>query len=377
MRGLNLLSKQHHHGAWERFQYDAVACELRKVLLREQQDEQQSLQLNAVPLFPGAMMFNQILVFKSTCDGAVENNYSPEDMRLPEMADSFDSYYQSFSRVVVENKLSGSIVIDCGRGTQPLSAVSAAENPVSDPLLTQSQMTQLERQVDLLCSQNQRIDTLVFLQKESYRRFRESYNGPLNVRLHQPDWHVFSELLYLYRCSAHVLFVNSLRVLDAAYSACRCSILIDDAVDPLRYRALLCCLEKNTYCQLLLQPEKRSTNGSAIVEDNIDRILCDNNQQALAAAISSLIHNTPAKCAGEDFIEYFDSAPADNSNRTVINSSAFITSTLRARLVNRRIKLLRKINKLREDPKSFCRDSSNVLIRSIGSAIPDKKVANG
>lgn len=375
MRGLNHLSAHQHHVAWQSFQCAAVEREINKVLLSEHQDEQQTFQLRAVPLFPGAMMFNQIILIKSPLDVSLEGSYLPQNMLLPETADSFDSYYESFNRVVAENELSGTVIIDCSNGTRVAETVGTKTEPVSDPALTQRHLTQLEHQVELLNSEYDQIDTVLFLQKESYRLFRENYSGPLKIRFHQPDWRVFAEILYLYRCAAHVIFVNNLRVLDAAYSACNCSAVVDDAVDPLRHEALLRLLENNAYCHLLLQPSIGSPCGSSV--DNISISLCDNNRAAFTAAISMLIKNTPAKSADEDFIESIDSPPLGESNIPVINVSAFITSTLRGRLVNRRIKFLRKANKLREDPKTFCKDSSNVLIRSIGSVIPEKKAANG
>jgi len=156
MRGLNLLrGSSVSKTAWKNHQYTEIACNI---------DRSQELR----PLFPGSMLFNQILV-------------------------------------------------PANRMNQFLPAVLPDTRDVEFEFCSLRSMSSVEQ--------------IVFLGKSTGRLIKgvlEENTTDISFNAVEPDWNSVYALHTMYRNARHILFVDTMRVLDAAFTGCNCTLIATD-----------------------------------------------------------------------------------------------------------------------------------------------------
>jgi len=185
MRGLNLLrGSSVSKTAWKNHQYTEIACNI---------DRSQELR----PLFPGSMLFNQILVPANRM-----NQFLPAV--LP---DTRDVEFEFCSQLQGDSQNTVLLDID-----------DTVESPPSDIILK-------------LMRSMSSVEQIVFLGKSTGRLIKgvlEENTTDISFNAVEPDWNSVYALHTMYRNARHILFVDTMRVLDAAFTGCNCTLIATD-----------------------------------------------------------------------------------------------------------------------------------------------------
>jgi len=330
MRGLNLLRTKHPGSGKSRWQ-----CH---------QQQQISLFVKgysngdaARPAFPGSMLFNQILIPLS----------DPDQYRSVQacMADSVDYVYQYCSDVRRDNSLSDFVIIDVGDNCE--SAVTDVIAAIIKPISS--------------------IKRIVFLGQSAHAAMAKPlgsyFEDKLAISVIEPDWDSGYELHKLYRQAEYVVFVNTMRVLDAAYTGCDCSLVSSDNFRANKVFDLLVRQLKSVDCPVFdhlgasLQPEAADVKR--------DFLLVENRQSDLEHALN----NTHTLREERDWLCVL--AQGNTSPVIVENHGSF--RDVIVVLSDYKTRLKRKTNKLRDDPLAFLLDSNHKALNHLGDFLRKRR----
>ena len=325
MRGLNLLrhtADTVSKVAWKNYQQKQVACNTAAdVALR--------------PLFPGSMLFNQILVPSNT----------PVSSLPTVFPDTRDMELEYCNRGANESLHKNTIAIDIE---------GIVEKPPVDAIIQ-------------LVKCHGHIEQVAFLGKSARRLLKgltdEINKTGLSIITVDPDWRSVYELHALYRDAHHVLFIDTMRVLDAAYTGCNCTLIATDdfrrdvAFDYLVTQLdKLTCVTYGSDCQPIF-PEMSVCNFK-IAENNIH----DVNVQLASEVCTSPTADWLTAELNEKALPVID--VADNECGGAWSN-----------VLDRRTRFLRKARKLREDPGAFLADSDYRILKAVSRVFPDHRKA--
>lgn len=321
MRGLNLLKKaKPDKSYWRDIQKNQI-------------DEFNQTDTVLQPAFAGSYVFNHILV------PAIDNDSCRQSPLIPDVS---GIVYANCSNVIRECGFENYIVIDVD-DVDDLSLVD-----VIAELVDKSPATRV-----------------VFAGIEAFDIFAEvlKEKAGTDIQLHrvEPDWGDAVTLHNLYRQAESVIFVNSMRALDAAYTGCDSVLITDAAFCSSPGFADLQKLLTQAGCEVLdesgriRQISKSSNNASYRVVDN-----------SVSAVNVALQHsNTAQNPANTDWLPDYMNPVSD----PVIKCSPVRTGNAFSLLRDRTTGVSRKVAKLRDDPRAFFADSNNAALRLVARTV--------
>ena len=321
MRGLNLLRDKSDNdlkSAWKNHQYSEIASNI---------DAHQGLR----PLFPGSLLFNQILV-------PTEATTSPECLS-DVMPDTRDVEFKFCSQQHRDSSLQNTVLIDID---------DAVEIPPVEV-------------IDELINSSSSIEQVAFLGKSAGISLKDLSVNNADVGFYtvEPEWRSAYALHALYRNAQHVVFIDSMRVLDAAFTGCGCTLVAtDDFQKDVAFDFLLNQLDK-TECTaydpngriLLSKQEECSFN---ITENNIHDV------KAQLAAGSRLLPEAD---------DWLTSLVCEKVS-PVIDCSDNNSGGSWSNILDRKTRFLRKASKLRDDPVAFLSDSDSRILKAAARVFP-------
>ncbi len=284
------------------------------------------LELQAV--FPGSMLFNQILV---PTEEAVSLRHFP--VCTPE---SVNVVYEYCSNIHSDSELNHSILIDTGE----LDSIDSVDGIVK-VIENYSAISQL-----VFVGQSARHALIGLLESRLTRKMK--------VTVVEPDWDSIYSLYKFYRQAHHVIFVDTMRVLDAAYTRCDCSMVATNdfrsgpTFDVLQYYLdTLSCPVFDQRGSPLCQSGVGIELPFMIVENKRSNLT-----RVLAAAQPGDDHPTDWL---DDMLDA-DNTPVIDRRRDALNHSL-------GSMRDRKTRYSRKLAKLRNDPLTFMVDSNFRILR--------------
>ena len=320
MRGLNSLKKERPDKKYwqdsQQEQIDAI--------------DQKGLTLRAA--FPGSFVFNHILILN------VDAGVSCANLSVPDVS---DIVYANCSNVNRDRSYENAVVIDAD-DINDLSIVDAITGIIDSKALTR-----------VVVLGNTTHDTCGELLE---RRF----DGNIAVDVVEPEWNNAEALHNIYRQATTVIFVNTMRALDAAYTGCSCLLITDE---------IFC---KNPVFTVLHQQLVRV--GCDVYDNSRQKMdiagqheaLClivENSTSALDIALEQLNVLNDGKRANSDWLSGYK-----NLNTDLIIKSSNAGNRL-SDLRDRKTGLNRKVAKLRDDPRAFFSDSNSAALRLIARTL--------
>ena len=303
----------------------------------------------ASPLFPGAMLFNQIMVFadgKHKSDGA--NPLVPETL---------DPVYEYCSNTTIVNIVTDALIIDAEQ-VVPIECLSA---------------------INKLVKNEPSISRILLLGNElGYLQEQLITDKPVTVLT--PDWADPSALHRIYRQARHTIFVDTLRAMDAAYTCCRCSVIF--STEKLKVPAAsfwVKCLTEMSVCSVVdangdvIPAGAECSYPFSIVENDRSELLKairENGGETGDARFPDIENNSDNRkyCATSHWLDQLDTSvpvirPADSGS-----------SWRHLNIRDRKTAATRKLAKLRHDPYAFFSDSKfNLLQHAAKLFAPERK----
>lgn len=327
MCSLNLLKKNDQPDIWKQHQLKSIAKAVKAIDGGATGAGSRSIE----PLFPGSYLCNQ-LVFCET--GSVGDGFKKIVDEV-----SLNTVYESFSRDM-EDPLESYILID-----------GADLDDVTGSLL-----------VDTVNQYKNCIISLLVLDKRKLGEIRKLFQSiPLTVKGVTPDWRDAAVILSLYRNARHCVFINRHRAIDAAVTGCSMTLIASvEFANEQSTNALWYCLESRSNCRLL---------GASMV-----------NSEALSSTVAgNSLKDFQQVLNGEPATEYndwLDEYRIDSGqSQPVIEPCVYAWQQPVQAMLDFRLSVRRKTLKLAEDPKRFCSDSSNPVLKQLGKFLPTREAA--
>lgn len=332
MRGLNLLKKNKVADVWRNHQLESITVATNDIISNSSEIIVPTIE----PLIPGSYLCNQI-VFLPDQTGVLPIDFKPAEVSL-------DTVYESLS-FSAHSSVNSAILVDC----------LTLDNESSEHLF------------DVVCRLRQRFDnlnTLVVLQRSHLQRIKLLFeSSPLNVRYIKPKWDVAGHVLSLYRNARHCVFIDTHRVVDAALCDCPLTLIASSGfVGALKTDALSRCLEIYSKAHIIGLAGTVETSQQSTVKISENRM---SDFQTL------LTGETPV--VGCDWLDEYQLPP--EHNRPVIGSYLSRWQKPAQNVSDMRISFRRKTLKLQEDPRQFCADSNNPVIRKLANLFPSRDAA--
>lgn len=334
MRRLNLLRAYRSPDCWENHQLSCIEDAVTTFKNAKGLADVASI----APLLPGSSLFNQM----------VKTDLQSEQLALQHRPSvtSLDSVYESLS-----------FPVHWPQGTTILVDII---NP------DQWCMNALRETVALLLEDNQsntEIETLLVLQPLQLTELQNMFASfPLRVQSLHSDWCNVAQMLAYYRGASHSVFINTTRAADAAFCNIPNTLICNQPfIDSQETNALWRVLADSSTSQVMCEvPVSCGVNLPLVpIIDNrmgdLQSALCESNGDST-----------------DDWLaEYMVAAEL---NSPVIHGEAGWRKSVQ-KIIDTRISLRRKGQKLQEDPKQFCVDSKNPLLRALGRLLPSRVAA--
>jgi len=303
----------HEMQGWREYQFQQI-------------DENLKSTKKVQPLFPGSMLFNQVLI-------PAEQSVSVA-MIPAIMADTRDVELQYCTEVLHSNKHKNTLFLD----------LACADHAVPKDMLIN------------LISGYSWIDRIAVFNETSVplvKHLIKKSDLLIPIEVIEPDWSSAFALHSCYRSAGHLVFIDSMRVLDAAYTGCSCTLLVSAEFKSEVSFGLLLRQLAQVNCSVFdsdgeLGSDDYGSCAFDVAENNIGEI-----EQYLCAGSSV--------CASGDWLEsvsHSNSKPIIQTNR---HRSASVISTV----LDKKTRLLRKLRKLQENPDAFFADSDNRVLKNI------------
>ena len=210
---------------------------------------------------------------------------------------------------------------------------------------------------------NSAIDTLLVLQPHQLTELQNMFASfPLRVQSLHPDWCNVAQLLGNYRAALHTVFINTTRAADAAFCNIPNTLICSQPfIESQETNALWRVLADSSTSQVFCEVPVSCCTDLPVVQ------IIDNRMGDLQSALCG----SAADKTGDWLGEYRVMAEL---NSPVIHGEAGWRKSVQ-KIIDFRISLRRKGQKLQEDPKQFCVDSKNPLLRALGRLLPSRVVA--
>ena len=284
-----------------------------------------------VPLYPGSMLFNQIALADNGCSLQSAVYDQPR-------IESLDAVYEALAYSTNPIVTAESLLIDCQSWWDGIDSI-------------------LRDRIEKHCMQYPEHGGVVVLSgRYSSRIKRLCDEASVMCRVIRPRWWSAASLLYLYRSSAHVLFVDTTRSLDAAMVGVACSLVVgsDYARQPL-FSALHAALSHCTCCCVTM-----SSSVDSVLRDSLRIIVIENTYGALIAKMDS-----------ENMVLSDNRTDVTRDSDPVIRTGVYWQQRWKHQIANTRVSVRRKTRKLIEDPRAFFRDSKLPCSGAIAAFLPD------
>ena len=330
MRGLSML------GTGKVPAHETLWCGL-----QQSQIDQLAGANTAHPLFPGSMLFNQIMLPLNTGGSRVD-----VDSLIPE---TLDPVFEFCSTYDVERGLTGALVIDAGQTivekcTDTLARIISDQSSADKIVLLGSELSSLVNLLDT----DKPIVTLT------------------------PERYSASALHGIYRLAKHTVFIDTLRAMDAAHTGCSCSVIFTS--EKLQSAA------SNIWVQSLgsaIDCVVRDVSGRVLTADTEHNLfpfaVVDNNQAALAQLCKQVSDycgdGTPAN---DSQVHWLDCLTEDVQQAVIRLPDSGADSI---GLLDKKTVAVRKLVKLRQDPYAFLSDSKINLLRRAATWFQPKRKA--
>jgi len=302
--------------------------------------------------FPGSYLFNHILA-PSTASPLVR----AAELTLPDVSDIVYGYCSDTERSIVSGD---TIVIDADGETASPEVVSTVSNMISN--FSAAKISLLgESALNVYAS-----------------HLQKACGSEIEISVIEPDWKSPVNLHGIYRQASTVIFVNTMRVLDAAFTRCHCTLVADDtfASDP-SFGVLQQLLQK-VGCEVLDESgiAREIDTDLHSVSQVIDNTAYALNQSVLQRNDQVVISNRAANDRAinnnkTDVCDWLDNHVKSNSNAIIKPVHTSLNGQSRAH--ERRARLRRKTAKLSDDPKAFLRDSNYTVLRFVGRMLSPKR----
>jgi len=201
------------------------------------------------------------------------------------------------------------------------------------------------------------INVLSVVPDKIVKHLSEKNPGILVNALH-PDWGNIDALYKLYREAKHSVFVDSMLVMDAAFTGNSCTLITSDS-----FRQEL----SFEYMQWNLQKVGCNTvdsHGVALRQVTAERypFLVVGNSALEIEQGMAIIADQDQPRTGVHIASKLKQAQRKSADEVIILPQQSVHDPL-ARLRLRKSRLARKLTKLRKDPLAFLEDSNNALLK--------------
>ncbi len=342
MPGLNLLkagAKARAKGSWraqQQLQIDKATGVL-------------SGHIKARALFPGSMLFNQIMLFSTESGFTSEPKlFAPESLSVA---------YEYCSLIHVRGELEHSLVIDAGM----LASVESIDAIIK--------IIETDRSIQQIVLLGQATQTALA------GWLNERLGSNISVTKLEPNWKSAYALHAIYRQARHVVFIDTMRVLDAAYTGCNCTLLAGTEFSSDPAFVLLARHLARVNCNLL------DHSGVAIsVSDKAHEVpyLIAQNQLSDVSEKLASANNPEGYLPHHDWLQGFvNTNVATEENCPVISlggklsGGSSVANTANS-ILDFKTRVYRKSRKLREDPRAFFTDSNSRVLSRLADVIPKK-----
>lgn len=334
MRGLNLLRACRSPDCWKRHQLSCIEDAVSAMDGKIANDSVSSID----PLIPGSRLYNQLL--------KIDHRAAPLALKCQPSVSSLDPVYESLS-YPMQWPQGSTILVD-----------------INDP--DQWCIDTLRETIDKLLNNNVSetgLDTLLVLQPGQLTGLKNMFASyPIRVQSLHPEWCNAAQMLAFYRGASHTVFINTARAADAAFCDIPNTLICGEVfIESQKTNALWKVIAGTSASQLVC----------AVPTDQDHELprtsLIDNRLGDLRSALTQSIVRQD-----DDWLtEYMVAAEL---NKPVIHGEDGFRKTVQA-ITDTRISLRRKGQKLQEDPKQFCVDSKNPVLRAIGRLLPSRVAA--
>ena len=207
------------------------------------------------------------------------------------------------------------------------------------------------------------VERIVLLGQSAYNLYADliRLQSSIEVSVYEPDWVSAAALHSVYRQAAFVLFVNTMRILDAACTGCRCSLIAGDEIQKQLTFGVLQDFLNSTACGIYAE-SGQSISGE-VPEFLQSHVVVENSQSAVQKILKRCEDTGDAQQDWLIELNLEDSAP-------VIALSHSLAGKYMKSLRDKKTGIHRKFVKLYDDPKSFFADSKFRTLRAIGRLYP-------
>ena len=305
---------------------------------------------NPSPLFPGSMLFNQIMV--PLTDGECVAHYS---VTAPESIDVVYQYCSDLCRDIIPT---GSVVLDVGDND---SAVLLSLEPA------------LSKVID-----RERCQQLIVLGRTVSKNIVRHCPVDIKTTTIEPDWSSVSALHKIYRDARHVLFIDSMRVMDAAFTHCSCTLIASEKFRSTPgFELLLHSLHQAPHCKVLDQ------YGHAIESSEENRrypfLIAENRlsdfSRTLSFATRKSVHEEGLENAENKEFDWLIPFKGADTTRVIIHKARSSGQWL-LKFGDYRTRWKRKAVKLKEDPRTFLSDSQFSVLKLVARLWPKCRKAH-
>ncbi len=290
-------------------------------------------ELKLQPVFPGSMLFNQIAVPTKSARSLFEI-----PMCTPE---SVNVVYQYCGDVHTDNELSNSILIDSGDYDSVESVTGIVKLLESDA----------------------EIDQLIFLGHSArdvlFPLLKDRLKKELIVTVVEPDWSSIYSQYLLFRQARHVIFFDSMRVLDAVFMRCNCSLVATSSFRSCATFNVLLHHLQELACPVYDQTGSLLSRLSGDVE--LPFMIAENQRSNLMRALEAAKYDDGRRTDWLDDLLNVDNTPVIDRRRDALHSPV-------ERMRDRKTRFSRKLAKLRNDPLAFLADSNFRILRCLAHA---------
>ena len=288
--------------------------------------------------FPGSFIFNHILV------PATDDRACHTDLTAPEVS---DIVYANCSDKLRMRGFENTIVID---------ADEVRDQSVVDAIL--------------IVIEKMAVTRVVVLGRDAFDVFGKllikKAGNDVRVEMVEPDWSYAVTLHNIYRQANTVVFVNSMRVLDAAYTGCECVLIADEAFRKVPIFKVLHAQLSRVGCGVLDEAgQVKVIKDIGAGSGNISCQIVENSVTALDRALYHSSAEDDHQQTNNDWLLNYLNTIDD----PVIKSSHLPPSSKLSDLLDRKTRVDRKIAKLRDDPRAFFSDSDSGALRFVARTL--------
>lgn len=286
------------------------------------------------PAFPGSLLCNHILV-----PAGGETDIDSSDLIVPDISHVIYEYCDGKNRnELFENAL----IIDADGACDSDSVVRVVEQRLKEIY----------------------VGRIVLLGRLAFERYGNAIQLKLGrnieIAVFEPDWMSAVEMHSVYRQAVAGLFINTMRVLDAAISGCQCNLMVGDEFQREVAFAVLHQYLHSVGCKVV--DESGCYVLEPVLKVKMSHLLVENSIQAvqLAGKNSAATGEIPNRTES-DWYEDLNSEVAVPVIKPYSSTNKMVSG-----LRDSRTRISRKAVKLFDNPAAFFRDSRHTTLRIIG-----------